>query len=215
MGNNNRFFNPESFAWKPFGVLADLFLLSLLWLLFSLPLITAGAASAALYDAAARGLRQKEANPLSRFFRTFRAELKSGCLAALLLGGLWLLCLLVLRLLISLPLPEQLAFPAEGAALVLLLLAAGPLCWVFPLLSRFRFSVKALCAAAMKLSLAKLPVTLVLSLSLAGSVWLCLRFLLPAFFLPALLALFHSLFLERVFRQYTEREEPSQPEKDA
>lgn len=198
----NKFFDPESYAWKPFGLIADLFLLSLLWLLCCLPVFTAGASCAALYDAAVHGFRRGEPNPIPRFFRTLKAELKSGCLAFLLLGGLWLLCLLALRLLMSLPLSENLAFAVEGAGLLLLLLAAGPLCWAFPLLSRFTFTGRGLCAAALKLSLAKLPLSFLLSLSLAGAAWLCRRFLLPVFFLPALLALFHSLFLERVFRTY-------------
>ena len=54
----------------------------------------------------------------------------------------------------------------------------------------------------MNLSIAHLPSTLVMALSGLGALWLCLRFLLPVLFVPALLCLFHSLFIERVFQTY-------------
>ena len=62
-----RFFNSESFLWRPLGVLGDLVVLSLLWTVLSLPLVTLGPASAALYDAAVHGLRQREGASLTPF----------------------------------------------------------------------------------------------------------------------------------------------------
>ena len=40
-------FNPESLVWKPLGYLGDLVMLSLLWTVFSIPVVTLGPASAA------------------------------------------------------------------------------------------------------------------------------------------------------------------------
>ena len=198
----NRFFDPESFAWKPFGVIADLLLLSLLWLGCSLPVFTVGAATTALYDAAVHSLRFKEQEIVSRFFRTFKAEFKLSTLALLLMGSVWLLCFLALRWFINSTGPSNAAFVAAVAGLFLLLLPTGVLCWAFPLLSRFGFDLKGLCLTSVKLSMARLPSTLILALSLAGSVWLSARYLLPALVLPALLMLFWSLFTERVFQRY-------------
>ncbi len=56
-------FNPENKFWQTLDHLADLLILSLLWLLCSLPLVTAGAATTALYDAAAHCLRGPEPMP--------------------------------------------------------------------------------------------------------------------------------------------------------
>ena len=53
-------FNPQNRFWQTLDHFADLLILSLLWLVCSLPLITAGAASAALYDAVARCVRGGE-----------------------------------------------------------------------------------------------------------------------------------------------------------
>ena len=196
------FFDPESFAWKPFGYIADLFMLSMLWFLCSLPVITLGATGTALYDAVAHGFRYKEAEAISRFFRTLRKEFKLATLSLLPLGAVWAACFLALRLFISSAPPSDIAFVAAAAGLFLMLLPTGVLCWVFPLLSRFGFDWKGLLVTSVKLAFAHLPSTLVMALSAAGAVWLCLRFIVPLLFMPALLCLFHSVFLERIFRAY-------------
>ena len=53
-------FNPQNRFWQTLDHFADLLILSLLWLVCSLPLVTAGAACAALYDAVARCVRGAE-----------------------------------------------------------------------------------------------------------------------------------------------------------
>ena len=63
-----RFFEPESLVWKPFGYLGELVMMSLLWGLCAIPLVTIGPASAALYDCAVHCLRRKEGDLFSRFF---------------------------------------------------------------------------------------------------------------------------------------------------
>ena len=196
------FFDPESFAWKPFGVLADLLVLSLLWLTCSLPVFTLGAATTALYDAAIHSLRFKEREMISRFFRTFKAEFKLSTLALLLLGGIWAGCFLALRWFIQNAGPSNAAFVAAVAGLFLLLLPTGLLCWVFPLLSRFHFGFADLCLTTLKLSMGKLPFTLLMALGLAGAAWLSILYIVPVLVLPALLVLFWSLFTERAFQQY-------------
>ena len=85
----NQIFNPENFFWKCFDKMADVLGLSLLWLLCSLPVITAGPACAALYDAAARCVRGGEPGPYRRFFRTFRQEFKSAALCWLASPPSW------------------------------------------------------------------------------------------------------------------------------
>lgn len=197
-----RFFDPESFAWKPFGYIADLLILSMLWILCSLPVFTLGAAGTALYDAVAHAFRYKEAETISRFFRTFKKEYKLATLSLLLLGSVWAACYFALRSFISIAPASTIAAVAAVAGQFLLLIPTGVLCWAFPLLSRFGFNWKGLLATSVKLSFAHLPSTLVMALSAVGAVWLSLRFLVPLFFMPALLCLFLSLFLERVFQTY-------------
>ena len=81
-------FNPESWLWKPLGYLGDLVMLSLLWAVFSVPIVTLGPASAALYDTAVHSIRRKEDTVIARFLSTFKRELKQGVLSTLLVLGL-------------------------------------------------------------------------------------------------------------------------------
>ena len=84
-------FNPENKFWQTLDHLADLLILSLLWLLCSLPLVTAGAATTALYDAAAHCLRGPEPMPWKRFVQTFRRELLPASLVTVVWGAVLLM----------------------------------------------------------------------------------------------------------------------------
>lgn len=196
------FFNAESFLWKPFGYFADVLILSLLWLLCSLPVITLGAAATALYDAVAHGFRYGEKQVYGHFFRTFRRELLGSLPSTLL----WLLvvggCYWLLRRFVSTAGAADISVVAAVAGLVLLLVITGIGCWVFPVLSRFTFGFAGLNLTALKLAFAHLPSTLLMSVSLWFCIALCVRLLVPVFVLPALLMLFWTLFTERVFRKY-------------
>ena len=195
-------FRADSWLWKPFGWLADLVVLSLLWLVFSLPLVTLGGAAAALYDAVVHGFRRGESDYLYRFFTTFKAEWKHGLLPTLVCGGgLGLLLWGYSRF--TAAAQGDAAVMTAWALLVVLLIPVGIVCWVFPMLSRFEQSTGVLLSNSVCQALAHLPATLLMALAAGAAVWVTPRLLfVPLLFLPALLALFWSLFLEPVFRTY-------------
>lgn len=199
---NDTFFNADNWLWKPFGRIADFLLLSGIWLLCSVPIVTAGAACTALYDCAAHCMVGGETGMFSRFFRTFRRELLLGtgsfALWAGILGGGFLLL-------------RQFAGSAAGtdgnvvAAYAMafgLALLFGVGAWVFPLLSRFTFGFGGLQATAVKMAFAFLPRTVLLAAVNIGAGWLCLRFLLPVMIVPGMAAYFSALILEPVFSKY-------------
>lgn len=180
----------------------DVMVLSILWLFCSVPLATAGAASAALYDAAVHGIRQDEAGIYARFFRTFRRELRTAVPAALLWGAA-LAGLLWFGRLIGTVIQEPgpvLAAAAVFAALLAFVL--GVVSWMFPLLSRFEFSFAALNRTAVQFWIAHLPSSVLLALLLAGNAWICFRFLFPICFLPCTGTLLASVLVERAFQKH-------------
>ena len=201
------FFNPEGLVWKPLGQLGDLVMLSLLWGICSVPLVTIGPATAALYDCTAHCVRRGEDGLFARFWRTFRAELKLGLLATLL----WAAALAALFFLRAL-LMRRLGYAGTGGAvgmatLVVLLVPTGMACWVFPLLSRFSFSLAGLSTAAVRLALGHILRTLALALLTLIAIELCLRFTSPLIILPGFTALLWSFLLEPVFARYTGQSE--------
>ncbi|MBR7178932.1 MAG: DUF624 domain-containing protein [Oscillospiraceae bacterium] len=199
---NDSFFNADNWLWKPFGRIADFLLLSGIWLLCSVPIVTAGAACTALYDCAAHCMVGGETGMFSRFFRTFRRELLLGtgsfALWAGILGGGFLL----LRQFTGSAAGTDGNVMAAYAMAFGLALLFGVGAWVFPLLSRFTFGFGGLQATAVKMAFAFLPRTVLLVAVNIGAGWLCLRFLLPVMIVPGMAAYFSALILEPVFSKY-------------
>lgn len=75
------------------GKVFDFIGVSLLWLLFSLPVVTAGASSAALYATVYRYFRKDEGHLWRTFWQAFRSNLKRSTIV-------WLAALAVLTLLV-------------------------------------------------------------------------------------------------------------------
>ena len=196
------FFNAENGLWQIFGFIADIVVLSLLWTVFSIPLITAGAASCALYDTVAACFRRKEQDYLRRFFRTFRREFRNSLLPTLLWGGVILGAFLLFRAAVN-SVSGGIAIFVTAAGIAGMILLLGIAGWVFPLLSRFTLDFPSLCGNAVRLALGHVLATFAIGAAAVLSIWLTLRFaLLPLFVLPALQALFASVFLEPVFHSY-------------
>lgn len=198
----NTLFNPENWIWEPFGKVADFLILSCLWLLCSIPIVTMGAAFTALYDCCARCVRGGEREMFSRFFRTFRRELVQGGLSGLLWmailgGGL----LLIRSFTANAQGTDQNVALAYGMVALLALLT-GICAWVFPLLSRFTFSFGGLQITALRLAMAHLPRTLLLTAVVLAGGWICLRLLMPVMVVPGIAGLLCAYILEPVFQKY-------------
>ena len=197
------YFDPESLVWKPLGQLGDLVLLSLFWGICSVPLVTIGPATAALYDCTVHCVRRGETDLFGRFRRTFRAELRLGIPSTLLWAAALALLFFLRALLLG-----RLGYAGIGGAagmftLILLLIPVGAACWVFPLLSRFSFTFAALNRTALRLALGHVFRSLALAVPTLIGLELCLRYAAPLIFIPGLLALLWSFLLEPVFSSYT------------
>ena len=98
-----KFFSLENPVWKFIGNLADFFILSCLWYLCSLPVVTAGAAASAVYYVTLKMSRDQEGELVRSFFKSFRQNLKPGCL----LGVGYLAAAVVLLSLIQISQPPR------------------------------------------------------------------------------------------------------------
>lgn len=191
-------FDSDRIVWRGIGSGMDLVYVSVLWLVCSIPVVTIGAASTALYDTVVHCIRRREEGLLSRFFSTFRAEFKTATLSWLLwLAGLVLCALLAVYLLANGDGAQGFLFRIN--LVILLVVAAGSLVWVFPVLSRFTMGFGGLNLAAVKLVFSHLPATLVMGVLLALAALACYTWLYPLLLLPGLVALLDSFYMERVF----------------
>jgi len=198
MGN---FFNPEKGVWAWLGTLVDVCGLSIVWIFLCLPVVTAGPATAALYHAVVVCVRGREPGAFGDYFRSFWKNLKEGCLASLV-------CVLAAAALAfgygvmranTASAAGGVMFAAYYAALIL---PAGALVWLFPLLGRFEFGLKALFVTAFQLAVRHLPTTFIVVLLTVETAVFCLNKWWPVLFMPAVAALLISFFFEKIFAKY-------------
>ena len=196
-------FNPDNGFWRLIAKFTDVLALSVLWLLCSVPLVTLGAATAALYDASVRCVREGEKASWRRFLRTFRRELPTATLATVAWGALLLAMVWILRVLWAGALADVAGAPVAAAAyFVLLLIPAGTFCWMFPILSRFTFRAGGLMVTALRFALGYLLQTVgvvLVTLAAVLAVWILV---VPVLILPCLVALTWSLLMEPLFRKH-------------
>lgn len=195
-------FNPESPLMITMTHITDCIFLSLFWILGCFPVVTVGASCAALYDASFRVWRKGERHPWQRFGHVFKTNWKAGILPSVVYLGALVLGARGLISVWNAAVYGQVSWMAFSAAALGGVLALGVLSVLFPMLSRFDNRFAGLLKNTVLLSLAHLPRTLALGMVSAVSMALCLRFIFPAFFLPALTALISSLLIEPMFRPF-------------
>ena len=195
-------FNPDSGLMITMSRITDVIFLSLFWLMCCIPVVTAGASFAALYDASYRAFRENEKNTWKRFFSTFRDNWKSGILPTILflLAGAGLMKAVIT--LWNLAVAGSLSWMMFSALAFVAMVILGILSVMFPMLSRFENSFAALVKNTVLLSLANLPRTVVLGILNAITLLLCLRLVVPVFLLPSLAALLGSYLIEPMFKPY-------------
>ena len=203
-------FNPENALMTTMAQVTDCIFLSLFWVLCSFPLITIGPASAALYDAVYYGYRRKDKHPWSRFFLSFKSNLKTGILPGILYLAVFCLGGWGLIQIWNAAVWEKVSFAAFSAAAFVVLLLLGIISILFPMLSRFNNSLWGLLRNTVLIGIVNLPRTLGLGLVNAISILLCVKFIFPLFFLPALANLINTLFLEPMFKPYMGEETAEQ-----
>lgn len=200
----SEFFNPEKGLWSWLSTLVDICGLSIVWIFLCLPVVTAGPATAALYFAVVSCVRKWESGAFRAYFRSLRQNFKTGLLASLIV--LPLAAALVWGHLVM----RWYGTSAGGTAYLLyiahyfaLILPLGILCWLFPLLGRFEYTVGGLFRAALQMTLGHLPSTVVVVLLTAQTAAWCLEQWWPVLFMPAAATLLVSLFFERIFQKHS------------
>ena len=212
-----RLFDPENDFMIFLSQITDLIVLSFFWILSCLLVVTAGPGTAALYDAVFHGLRKQDLHSWERFLHSFRLNFKSGCLAAIPVVGGFLLGLDGVLRLFRGAYNGQISWAVFSAGLFLLFLLIGILSIVFPLLSRFETSLPRLFSNALRLGMAHLPRTLLLAALNCVIFYLCARFVVPLFLLPALGMLLGSFLIEPMLRPFLPEDfgsdsEPKEPD---
>lgn len=90
-------FNLDSTIFQVGAKIADVILLSLVWVICSLPLVTLGASNTAMYHVVVNYIRKENGILFADFFQVFKREFKQSTLFSLVLMTFTATCLLVLN----------------------------------------------------------------------------------------------------------------------
>ena len=202
MGRNS-IFDPENGFFRTLALGVDVVGLSLLWVLLSLPLVTMGPATAALYHTAVRCVAHTGDSTYRTFFRSFVQNLRVGVPAGVLALAALLAMSWGCQVMVSAANALGGAAMALAAAyLVILVLPLGAVCWMFPLLSRFHMGVGHLLLTSLQVAVRHLPSTVLLVLTVLALGFGTLLFFPLCLVAPSCAALLCALPAERVIRRY-------------
>ena len=201
-----RLFDPDNALMITMSRLTDCIFLSLFWLIGSFPVLTAAISTAALYDAVYYGFRKKDRHSWTRFLKAYRQNLLPGLLpGSTLLLGLGGLGFGMIKLW-NAAVGGSVSWGVFAGVALIAVVLLGVLSVMAPMLSRFENSFAVLLKNTVLLSLANLPRTLILGIVNGAVILLCLRFVFPVFFLPAVAALLGTYLIEPMFKPYLPEE---------
>lgn len=178
--------------------------LSILWVFFSLPVITIGSASAALYYSIVKAVRREYSYPAREFFRAFRANLKNGIIITilLLLAGITSGLADVVILFPSFKLETVLDYLLIALFVIKVYLFLGVLLHIFPLMSRFENGVIRLMEKALMLTVRHFVKTFFLIVLFVIIAVVLKGEILFAAIVPALYYWEKSFLLEPMYQKY-------------
>lgn len=200
-------FDMEGPLMNGLGKITDCILLSLCWISLSLPIVTMGAASGALYRTVYRCIRRDEGNMLKGFWETFRKNLKMGILVWLPILAVYAFLIvdaIVLRGLASQGQPLARLF---GIVIVLIGVASVWAAYCTAYCVRFEGSVKDILWLCFFLVLSHPAMTLIILVYMALGIALALMVPFLVLFLPAAICLGISFPMEKVFLKHMHPED--------
>lgn len=200
--------------------ICDMICLNILWVICSIPIVTIGASTTALYTLMLKIVRNEEGYILRGFFKAFKENFKQSTIIWLILaamGALWWVDYRVSGLM-----GEGISDVFRIIFLLIGFLLLSVTIYVFPLTARYENSISATFKNAIILTVAKLPYTLlmaaVLVIAVLASLWntMMLMLALPLWFVfgVSLVAWVNSYLLRRVFTVFEQEEEDTKEKEE-
>ena len=183
----------------------NVILVSVLWLIGCIPVVTAGTSTAAMYYTVVKSIHKENGYLAKEFFRAYRMNLRQGIPATLLVAAAVLLMYFNLRYAVWVVRPNDstigVILEVVYAAFLILFLAIGT--YLFPVLSRLQVKFTELLKITAWMSARHLLTTIGMLAVLVVQVVVCYVFLPGLAFIPAAGCLLQSVLLEPKLRKIT------------
>lgn len=199
-------FSIDSPLMQGLSKILDCVFLSILWVVFSIPLITFGASTSALYYTANKTIRNSRGYVWQQFWRGFKSSFKQSTL-------LWLIFALILFLLyndiqiVGLLDGGNLTFAAKVFFIVLMAVLCMIIMYIFPYVARFSAPMKSVAKNCTFMMIRHLPWSFLAVLVVAVSAFIMWLIPITLLIMPTLGALVLTFIFERIFVRYMSEED--------
>lgn len=213
-GKQLKIFSMDNPVFNAISRLGDMFILSFLWVIASLPVFTVGAATTAAYDCAFKILRARDSSVFKDFIRSFRSNLKQA--TALFFIMLPIGAVIAADLYYWAQSEGELAFVMNSLSIGIAALYLITLLFVFPVQAVFENPVKKTLQTAFFMALNNWPTSLLLLVISVGLSYLC--YILPIagyIFLivgNGFMTMIYAIRFLVIFRKYNPALNPEIPE---
>ncbi len=200
-----RFNITDNIIVRALSKICDMVCLNILWLICSIPIITIGASTAALYTVMLKMVKNEEGYIFRGFFKAFKSNFKQSTIMWIVILLLGIVCWIDYRVAGVMP-------GMGGSIMRIIFLLLGFILlsvtiYIFPLTARYENTIRNTVRNALILTVGKLPYTLLMVVVTVGSViislWnsMTLMFAIPLWFIigVSLIAWINSYILRRVF----------------
>lgn len=152
------------------GRFCDLIELNILWVLCSLPIVTIGASTSALYYVMLKFVKNEEGYIVRSFFKAFKENLKKSTI-------IWFIIIILacaigvdIRIIGMLQLGTTLKVILGGVIIFVGFMLVGLTLYAFPMTARYENTLKQTIKNSLLLSVLKLPYTILMVLVIVGAV---------------------------------------------
>lgn len=205
------FFNGDSKLMRILAKLFDIGYLSILFILFCVPIVTIGASLTALYYTTVKVIRHDRGYVFQEFWHAFKLNFVSATIMWIIQAGL--AALLWFNMTVTsgnIDNVDSVGF-FSGMYLVLGLILYAIGCYAFPVLSRFMMNKRQIARMSLYLAIRYIYVTIPL-IVISGASVLAIVVLMPympiiPIVVPALAALLYSYLMEFVLKKFMPKEE--------
>lgn len=207
-------FNSDSMLMKTLSKIFDIGYLSIVFILFCIPVVTMGAALTALYYTTVKVIRRERGYVFQEFWRSFRLNFISA--TKMWIVELVIIVVMLFNITSVLEGTNEFSGFMLGAYIVMSLVIYGVSCYAYPVLSRFEMKNMAIIRMSLYLAAKYIYFTIPLII-ISGVAIISLYFLIPVMpivpiLMPGLASLVYSYIMEIVLKKFTKNRDSSENE---
>lgn len=205
-------FNLDNPIWRFVGKFADLMLLNLLWVVCSIPIVTMGASTTAVYYVTLKLVRDEEGYIARSFFKSFKENFKQSTIIWLIMLVMTVVLVVDLRIYLSSgslsTFNRVLSILFFALSIIFVLVSL----YIFPIQSKFINPIKRTFINAFFMSIRHLPYSILMLVSNIGLLYIAI-FLVPQITMVLIIfgfplfAFVNSYCFVRIFDKYVPKEE--------